>query len=163
MKIFPFVLLGGALLLSHPTLAQTTAAQPLSPSGPSGPDADARPGGAPPAAGTAPTGAIRKITVSSLTAEDLKGENETDLGDIERVVERKDNKKSYVVVSRGGLLGFFGQQYLVPLDQIAVAGDSFVAKKLTQAQLESSEKFVSDTGAYRDLEGTQLLTIPERR
>jgi hypothetical protein len=160
MKIFPFVLLGGALLLSHPILAQTTPAQPLSPSVP---EADARAVGAPTAADAEPTGATRKITVSSLTDKDLKGQNKTDLGDIERVIESKADKRSYVVVSRGGVLGFFGQQYLVPLDRIAVAGDSVVAKELTQAQLEGSTKFVEDTGAYRDLEANQLLTIPEHR
>lgn len=163
MKIFPFVLLAGTLLLSHPILAQTTPAQPQSPSVPTPPGDEAGLSGSRPPTDATATGPARKITVSNLTTKDLKGQNESDLGDIQRVVERKADARPYVVVSRGGLLGFFGQQYLVPLEQIAVAGDRVVAKELTQAQLENGTKFVADTGVYRDLEGTQLLTLPEQR
>lgn len=154
MKIFPFVLLAGALSLSHPAWTQTNSAQPLSPMGPSE---------AQEATGATPNGPVRKVTVANLTAKNLRAEDETKLGDIERVVERKEDKKSYIVVSRGGVLGFFGQLYLVPLDQIAVAGDRVVAKEMTQAQLESSAKFVEDTAVYREVESTQLVNVPEKR
>lgn len=154
MKIFPFVLLAGALALSHPAWTQTNSAQPLSPMGP---------GEAQEATGATTAGPVRKVTVANLTAKNLRAEDETKLGDIERVVERKEDKKSYIVVSRGGVLGFFGQLYLVPLDQIAVAGDRVVAKEMTQAQLESSAKFVEDTAVYREVESTQLVNVPEKR
>jgi hypothetical protein len=160
MKILPFMLLASMVLMNYPSLAQTTP-QP-SPAAPSAPGATPAPGG--PASGNAaaPT-PTRQITVAALTEKDLKGQNDADLGDIERVVESKVDKKSYLVVSRGGLLGFLGQEYLVPVDQIAVSGDRIIAKNMTPAQLESSTKFVDDAAAYQPLQNTQLVSIPEQR
>jgi sporulation protein YlmC with PRC-barrel domain len=160
MKIFSYVLLAGMVLLNQPSLAQT--AQPLSPDAPSVPGANSAPGG--PASGTAAApNPRRQIPVSALTDKDLKGQNGADLGDIKRVIESKAEKKSYLVVSRGGLLGFFDQEYLVPLDQIAIAGDRVIAKNMTPAQLENSTKFVDDAATYQPLENTQLVSIPEQR
>lgn len=166
MKILPFVLLAGTVLMNHPSLAQT-APQPSSPGAPDAPGAVAAPSGTTTAiGGTAavqPPAPTRQITVATLTDKDLKGQNDSDLGDIERVVESTADKKPYVVVSRGGLLGFFATEYLVPVDQIAVTGDRVVAKNMTQAQLESSTKFVDDAAAYRTLDGTQRVSVPEPR
>lgn len=160
MNILPFALVAGTLLLSHPTLAQT--GQPLSPDAPTAPAAGAAPSGTN-SASTAATARTRQIAVASLTDKDLKGQNDADLGHIERVVESTADKKAYVVVSRGGLLGFFATEYLVPLDQIAVTGDRVVAKNMTQDQLESSTKFVDDAAVYRTLDATQTASVPEPR
>jgi hypothetical protein len=158
MKILAAALLSGTFLISYPSLAQTTP-QPASPAAPGVTGTSPAPAGA--AAAPTPT---RQITVSALTEKDLKGQNDADLGNIERVVESTTDKKSYIVVGRGGLWGFFGQEYLVPVDQLAVTGDQVVAKNMTQAQLESSAmKFVDDASAYRPLDGTQTVSIAEQR
>jgi hypothetical protein len=107
--------------------------------------------------------ATREMTVASLTSKDLIGQNDGNLGDIERVVENTAEKKPYVVVSRGGVLGFFETEYLVPVDQIAVAGDRVVAKNMTQAQLETGKPFDNSAGTYRALEDTQKVAVPEQR
>jgi hypothetical protein len=165
MNILPFALLASTLLLNHASLAQT--APPASPAAPAAPAAGTAPSGTnaatPGTAAAQPPTPVRKITVASLTTKDLRGQGDADLGDIERVVESSADKKAYVVVSRGGLLGFFGTEYLVPVDQIAVTGDRVVAPKMTQAALEGSTKFVNDAAAYRVLDGTQTVSVPEPR
>jgi hypothetical protein len=103
------------------------------------------------------------MTVANLTDKDLVGQNGGNLGDIDRVVENTAEKKPYVVVSRGGVLGFFQSEYLVPVDQIAVKGDEIVAKSMTQDQLESGKQFDDTTGAYRVLDDTQKVALAEQR
>jgi hypothetical protein len=167
MKILSFGLLASALLLNHAGLAQTAPAQPpsASPATPAAPGIEPVPNSSPPATGgaAADMASTRKVTVSSLTGKGLTGEDNRDLGDIERVVESKADNKPYIVVSRGGLLGFFDKKYLVPIDQIAVAGDRVLAKSLTQSQIERSTSFVDDSGIYHVLEANQVLSIPEQR
>ena len=105
--------------------------------------------------------ATRQITVASLTDKELKGQDGADLGEINRVVESTADKKAYLVVSAGGLFGFFGKEYLVPVDQIAVAGDQVVAKTMTK--LEGATPFVDDPAAYRPLDGTKTVSVPAAR
>lgn len=160
MRILPFALLASTLLLNSSGLAQNTPTPttPTTPSAGAAPDSKSATGAA-----AAPAPPTREITVSSLTDKDLKGQNDSDLGDIERVVESTADKKPYVVVSNGGFLGFFEKKYLVPVDQIAVTGDRVVAPKMTQAALEGGTIFVEDAAAYRALDGTQTVSVPEPR
>jgi hypothetical protein len=154
MKGLAIALISAAVLTNHPSQAQTTP----QPSAPATPGAT----GTSPAPTAAPT-PTRQLTVSALTDKDLKGQNDADLGDIERVVESSTDKKAYIVVSRGGVLGFFETEYLVPLNEIAVSGDRVIAKNMTQAQLETgAKKLADDAGAYRSLDGTQTVSIPEQ-
>jgi sporulation protein YlmC with PRC-barrel domain len=165
MKILPLALLAGAVLVNGPGLAQTAPAQPPLPAAKSSPGTDAGGTAANSATATAtPTPApTREMTVASLTDKDLIGQNGDNLGDIEKVVENTAEKKPYVVVSRGGILGFFETEYLVPVDQVAVTGDRVVAKNMTQAQLESGTRFNDSAGTYRALEDTQKVAVPEQR
>lgn len=127
MKFLSLVLLAGTVFISHPILAQTAPAQP-SPSGSPGTSGPTNPGSSTSTGGTAaeakPT---KQVTVSTLTDKDLKDSNDAELGDIERAVEKATDKKKYLVVSRGGFLGFFEAEYLVPVDQIALSGNAVVA------------------------------------
>ena len=160
MKILPFALLAGTLLLGHSALAQTATEQPASPPAPAASE--------PSAGSTAPTAVnpvepvpTRQISVAVLTAETLKGQNGEALGDIAQVVENTTDNKTYLVVSRGGVLGFFGTEHLVPVDQVAVSGDGVITAKMTPAQLESSPTF--DSNAHRALQESQSVGIPEQR
>lgn len=161
MKSLAFALLASAVLTNNPGFAQTTPAQPPSPDAKqSSPASDVSKPAATAAPSPAPT---REMTVASLTDKDLIGQNGGNLGGIEKVVENTAEKKPYVVVGRGGVLGFFETEYLVPLDQIAVNGDRVVAKNMTQAKLESSKPFDDTAGTYRAMEGTQKVAVPEER
>ena len=162
MKSLSLVLLAGTVLISHPVLAQTAPAQ-SSISAPSA-SGGTNQGSSSPTGGTAAeTKPTRQVMVSALTDKDLRGSNDMELGDIERVVENATDKKTYVVISRGGFLGLFEKEYLVPLDQIALSGDAAVTTNLTPTQLESSAPFTDDTATYRSLDDTQMVAILEKR
>jgi hypothetical protein len=166
MKSLVFALLAGAVLTNGPSLAQTAPAQPASPAAKQSAPASDAAGNVPKPAATAATPSpapTREMTVASLTDKDLIGQNGGNLGDIEKVVENTAEKKPYIVVSRGGVLGFFETEYLVPLDQIAVNGDRVVAKNMTQAQLEGGKPFSDTAGTYRALEGTHKVAVLEQR
>src|SRR6186997_1673974 len=103
MKILPFALLAAALLINHPSLAQTESA-PVRPAAPaaSSPEPKAGPSGLKSGMGAmavAPaTPSTRQITVASLTEKEIKGQDGSDLGEINRMVESTADKKTYVVV-----------------------------------------------------------------
>jgi hypothetical protein len=161
MRILPFVLLAGALSLSQAAAAQTAPGQPAAPAAPAASEPNAGSTDAPTGAAAAPSIPTRQITVSELTTESLKGQNGENLGDITRVVENAADKKTYLVVSRGGILGFFGTEYLVPLDRVAIADDGAVAANMTPAQLESGPTVSEE--AHRALNETQTVAIREQR
>ncbi len=71
------------------------------------------------------------MSVVMLKDKDLVGANSGELGDIERIVESKADKKRFLVVSRGGFLGLFETDVLVPLDNVAVRGDQVSSVRLT--------------------------------
>jgi len=159
MKILPFALLASALSISHPALAQTATEPPAAPAAPAASEPSV---GSTALTGVRPADPIptRQITVSDLTTEKLKGPNGEDLGDIKRVVETPTDNKTYLVVSRGGFMGFFGTEYLVPVDQVAISEEGAVSANMTLAQLESSP---TADGTHRSLDETRTVGIPERR
>src|SRR5207253_1830479 len=77
------------------------------------------------------------MSVSALTAKDLMGAQDDKVGDIERVVESKADKKSYLVVSRGGFFGLFETEVLVALDNVTVEDGRIVLRDLTVEQLKA--------------------------
>ncbi len=103
------------------------------------------------------------MSVIMLKDKDLVGANSGELGDIERVVESKADKKRFLVISRGGFLGLFETDVLVPLDNVAVRNDQVVARDLTVEQLKALPKFESDDNAYQVLENNQSITLTETR
>ena len=156
MNIFPFGLLAAALLLNRPGLAQMQPT-PVQPAAPSASTTQAASSGLRSGMATAPS-ASRQITVANLTDRELEGQDGSDLGEIDRVVESTADKRTYIVVNSGGLFGFFGTEYLVPVDQVAITGDEVVAT--TMNKLEGATLFVDDTAAYRPLDGTKTVNIP---
>lgn len=157
MRLVPLTLLASALLLGHPGMAQNNSPSiaPTTPTAnPAG--ADSKSAGA----AAAPAAPTREIAVANLTNRDVKGKDGGDLGDIDRVVESTADKKPYVVVSRGGFLGFFEKQYLLPVEQLAVSSDVVTAIDTTQTQLEDAALFVDDPQAYRTIEEGQSVSVP---
>ena len=103
------------------------------------------------------------MNVSELTEKDLTGANNDEVGDIERVVESNADKKQYVVISRGGFLGLFETEVLIPLENVAAKGDQIVLRNLSQEQLKTLPKYESDDTAYRRLEDNQSIALAEER
>jgi invasion protein IalB len=101
----------------------------------------------------------RQVKASTLTEKDLIGANGDELGAIARVVENKDEKKHYVIVSRGGILGLFEHEYAIPLERIAFKKDQIVARDVTEKQLEAMA--FTDGSKYRTLESSQAVDIIE--
>ena len=103
------------------------------------------------------------MSVSDLVAKDLQGSKENEVGDIERVVEATSDKKRYVVVSRGGFLGFFETEVLVPLENVAAQGDRVVLRNMAEEQLKTLSKFDDDDKSYRELEGSTTVELNEMK
>jgi sporulation protein YlmC with PRC-barrel domain len=103
------------------------------------------------------------MTVADLTEKDLTGANNDEVGDIERVVEANADKKQHLVISRGGFLGLFETEVLIPLENVAAKGDQIVLRNLSQDQLRTLPKFDSDDTAYRRLEDNQSVTMAEEK
>lgn len=115
---------------------------------------------APPPAATAPPAATtRQMTVSALTDKDLEGPNANEVGDIERVVEANADKKQHIVISRGGFLGLFETEVLIPLENVAAQGDRIVLRNMTEDQIKALPAF--DKEGYRDLESSATITLTE--
>jgi PRC-barrel domain len=142
----------------------------LAQSGSKGPGPSAtEPGTAAPSAPTAPANPAPQsepkpqVAVSALTDKDLLAAAGTELGDIERVVESRSDQKRYVVVSRGGFLGFFEKQFLVPVDSISVQDGRVLARDLSEAQLTQLPQYSGYNNDFRELESTQTVAVAERR
>jgi sporulation protein YlmC with PRC-barrel domain len=104
---------------------------------------------------------MKQMTVSALTDKDLVGARDNEVGDIERVVESTADKKQYLVISRGGFLGLFETEVLVPLENVAAQGDRIVLRNLTEEQVKALPKYTTDDKAYRELDGSQTISLSE--
>jgi hypothetical protein len=119
-----------------PAVAQTStpAPAPAAPPAASSPTttAPATPPAAAPAPGTT-TGsttatstlstATRMVTVDALGDMDLVSADGKEIGDIEGVVENNADKKQFVLVGRGGFLGFGAKELAIPVENVTVQGE----------------------------------------
>jgi sporulation protein YlmC with PRC-barrel domain len=175
MRMGLATLLAASLGASHITLAQAQTTPALSTAPSTAPTPATPPAGAttapaspstsgaqPPAASSAqPATPMKQMTVSALTDKDLVGARDNEVGDIDRVVESTADKKQYLVISRGGFLGLFETEVLVPLDNVAAQGDRIVLRNLTEEQVKALPKYATDDKAYRELEGSQTISLSE--
>jgi hypothetical protein len=115
--------------------------------------------GSPEAAPAQPAETTRQIPVSSIVEKDLVAPDGATLGDIEQVVERSSDKEMYLVVSNGGVMGFFEDQVVVPLSKIAVRNDRIVAPDLTEETLKSLPDF--DEAGFQNVGVGRTVTIAE--
>jgi sporulation protein YlmC with PRC-barrel domain len=168
--------LAGVALLASSTLASSQAPTPPGPApatsppaaqqdpapptqtAPTPPPAQAVTAPPPPPAPAAPT---RQMTVSALTDKDLEGPNANEVGDIERVVEANADKKQHLVISRGGFLGLFETEVLVPLENVAAQGDKIVLRNMPEDQVKTLPKYDKDANTHRELEGNASVTLSE--
>jgi sporulation protein YlmC with PRC-barrel domain len=104
---------------------------------------------------------MKQMTVSALTDKDLVGAKDNEVGDIERVVESNADKKQHLVISRGGFLGLFETEVLVPLDKVAAQGDRIVLRNMTPEQIKTLPAF--DKAGFRELESSATVTLAQIR
>jgi hypothetical protein len=104
------------------------------------------------------------MTVDALEDKDLMmGANSGEVGDIESVVENNADKKRFIVISRGGFLGFFETEVAIPLENVVVRNDQIVLQGLTAEQLKALPKFENTNNAYRELGDNENITLTEAR
>ena len=101
------------------------------------------------------------MTVESLEDKDLMGANSGEVGDIESVVENNADKKRFIVISRGGFLGFFETDVAIPLENVAVRSDQVVLQNLTEEQLKALPQYENANNAYRELGDNENLSLTE--
>ena len=106
---------------------------------------------------------MKQMTVSDLTDKDLVGARDNEVGEIERVVESTADKKQHLVISRGGFLGLFETEVLVPLENVAAQGDRIVLRNLTEEQVKALPKYTTDDKTYRELDGSQTVSLSEQK
>jgi hypothetical protein len=101
----------------------------------------------------------QQVPVGKVTDGDLTGAGGVDLGDIERVVENRSDQKTYLVVSRGGFMGFLDKEFLVPVESVAVRRGRIVAPLLTETDLHTLPVDSSSREQYRELKDSQTITL----
>jgi hypothetical protein len=103
------------------------------------------------------------MTVDALEDKELTGANSGEVGDIESVVESNSDKKRFIVISRGGFLGFFETDVAIPLENVVFRNDQIVLQGLTEEQLKTLPKFENANNAYRELGDNENISLTEVR
>lgn len=164
--------LAGSLAVIQVSWAQTQPVAPNPAAGPDSPGASSIPGaGGQTGAGTtgptsatgAPSSATANITtqmtVNAVEDMDLVTAAGTEVGDIEGIVENNADKKQFLVVKRGGFLGFGGKEIAVPLDNVGVQNGKVVLRGIDVAQVEAMPEFKNENKAYRELDDAQQIGL----
>ncbi len=147
---------------AEPTPPASTSPSPApAPSATPAPSAPATSTQAPVTTPAQPAAPTRQMSVSALEDKDLIGANSGEVGDIESVVESNADKKRFIVISRGGFMGFFETDVAVPLENVALRNDQVVLQNLTEDQLKALPKFENDNNAYRVLDDNESITLTE--
>jgi len=104
----------------------------------------------------------RMLTVDALEDMDLVGVDGKEIGEIEGVVENNADKKQFVLVERGGLLGFGAKEIAIPVENVAVQGEKVTLRNMDVAQLDGLAEFKNDNNAFRELDETQQINLMQQ-
>ncbi len=171
---YPALALAAAMTMAMlaPAAAQTPPSDPApTPPATSAPPVTAPTSPAPPSASPAPgttTGSTtlgatgRTLTVDALEDMDLVGADGKEIGDIEGVVENNADKKQFVVIERGGFLGFGAKEIAIPVDNVAVQGEKVILRNMDVAQLDGMAEFTNDNNVFRELDDTQQINLTQQ-
>ena len=142
-----------------PAASSPAATTPASPSAPPSavPEAGSTTGSTTTLGSTA-----RILTVDALEDMDLVGADGKEIGDIEGVVENNADKKQFVVIERGGFLGFGAKAITLPLENVAVQGEKATLRNMDFAQLDGLAEFKNDNNAFRDLDDSQQINLTQQ-
>ncbi len=102
------------------------------------------------------------LTVDALGDMDLVGADGKEIGAIEGVVENNADKKQFVLVERGGFLGFGAKEIAVPVENLAVQGEKVTLRNMDVAQLDGTAEFSNENNAYRELDDTRQINLTQQ-
>ena len=85
-----------------------------------------------------------------------------EIADIERIIERKADKKRFAVMTLGGFLGFGSKDVIVPLDALAVRGNEIVLRNMDLAQIEGLPELAHEDRDFRKLDSGQSIGLPQQ-
>jgi sporulation protein YlmC with PRC-barrel domain len=149
------------IVMLAPAAAQTTTSDPA-PTSPT----TASPAPDTVTGSTTPTStlgsATRMLTVDALEDMDLVGADGQEIGEIEGVVENNSDKKQFVLIERGGFLGFGAKEIAVPLENVAVQGEKITLRNMDVAQLDGMAEFNNEGNAYRELDDIQQINLSQQ-
>ncbi len=86
-------------------------------------------------------GQMQPYNVADLVGQTVVNGQGQELGTVERVVDR--NGRDYVVLARGGLLGFGEREVGLPLDSISVVDGRLLMRGLSEQDLQEMPEFTS--------------------
>ena len=116
-----------------------------------------------PASLPVPPGATRQLTVAALKDMELAGDDGHELGDIESIIEGGADRARFLVVSRGGVLGFGDKEVVLRLESVAVRNDKLILRGITDPQLATLPAFTREGSGYRELGGGETVTVPTQQ
>lgn len=170
LNVIGAALVVAPILASTSALAQTAAPPPGTPTPSTSPSLPSSPGvgmptsnGATVSPSSTPIEPTRQVSVDDLSEMEIVTSDGQEIGNVEEVVENTSDKKQFVVLRHGGVLGFGGTEVAVPLEAIAVQNDKIVLRNTTMAQVESMPEFDDDETNFRELEDEQQVTIVTQR
>jgi hypothetical protein len=102
------------------------------------------------------------LTVDALGDMDLVGADGKEIGDIEGVVENNADKKQFVLVERGGFLGFGAKGIAIPVENVAVQGEKVTLRNMDVTQLDGMAEFTNGNNAFRELDDIQQLNLRQQ-
>jgi PRC-barrel domain len=143
-----------------PAASSPTTTAPATPAAPPAPAPGTTTGST---TATSPLGtATRMLTVDTLGDMELVGADGKEIGAIEGVVENNADKKQFVLVERGGFLGFGAKEIAVPVENLAVQGEKVTLRNMDAAQLDGMTEFSNDNNAYRELDDAQQVSLSQQ-
>jgi PRC-barrel domain len=108
----------------------------------------------------APASATRQLTVDAVEDMDLVASGSTEeIGEIEGVVEHNADKKQFVLIERGGFMGFGAKEIAIPLENLVVENDRLVLRSMDVAQLDGMPEFENGNDTFRELDDAQQVTL----
>ena len=108
-------------------------------------------------------GTTRILTVDALEAMDLVGADGKGIGAVDGVVENSADNKQFALVRRGGLLGLGAREIAIPLENLAVESGKVTLRNMDVAQFDEIPEFEDAGNAYRRLDKTQEISLPQQR
>lgn len=92
---------------------------------------------------------------------DLVGADGKEMGDIEGVVENNADKKQFMLIERGGFLGFGAKKIAIPVENVAVQGEKVTLRSMDVAQLDGMAEFTNVNNTFRELGDTQQINLTQ--
>jgi hypothetical protein len=93
---------------------------------------------------------------------DLVNAEGREIGSIEGVVENAADTKRFVLIKRGGFLGLGTKQIAIPLENFAVHAGKVTLRNMDATQLDEAPRFNNKGHAYRKLDRTQQISLPQQ-